>query len=437
MSRGTVLRFLVLAALLASVAALPASPAFADGGNVLANPSFEMGMHRTSLSSWVSDGWNPWFIHGAVSPSLGREPEFAVRNRPKEAHNGTWSMAWFNSYGTHNGGIYQTVAAPKGAVATFSLWMVGHSSKNDTDIFGPSTSVYQKWVGIDPYGGTNPQGPNVIWTGPEVTTDKWVQMVVTATVQGDAVTVFARGEPFFPVKNNAVVVDDASLTFSAAPAGAAPPAPPADTAGIPGLEGDQTTFVETGHTVAGTWLDWFNNHGGADVLGLPRSDVIKDPLQKWYSQYFQRAVLDWKTNPDGAPVIERRLLGDLLYPDNDPPLTEDQAPADDYEFFPFDKDKKTGLGHFVANYTADGQWTGFLDFFRHYGGVETFGYPKEEPKLRAGVWTQRFQAATFEYHPENDIDGFVPGTEVPYRDFAVMLDLLGDRYAAANKIDLK
>ncbi|MCL4367611.1 MAG: hypothetical protein M1337_00275 [Actinobacteria bacterium] len=323
-------------------------------------------------------------------------------------------------------------------MATFSLWMIGHSSKNDTDMFGPSTSIYQKWVGIDPYGGANPLASSVVWVGPDVTSDKWVKMVVTATVQGDAVTVFARGEPQYPVKNNAVVVDDASLTFSAGSTGVVPPAPtPLPGAGMPGLEGPQMTFDETGYTVAGAWLDWYLNHGGVDVLGLGAANAPFDPQQKWYSQYFQRGVLDWKTDPDGVPVIERRLLGDLLYPENDPALSENQAPDSDYEYFPFDKDKKTGLGHFVANYTADGQPLRFLDYFRNYGGVAIFGFPKEEPKLRDGVWTQRFQAATFEYHPEYDIDGLIPDTDIPYRNYAVMLGLLGDKYIVANGIKVQ
>ncbi len=69
--------------------------------------------------------------------------------------------------------------------------------------------------------------------------------------------------------------------------------------------------------------------------------------------------------------------------------------------------------------------------------MAAFGYPKEEPVLRDGKWTQRFQAAIFIYVPENDNDEYVPGPTSLYRDFVVSLDNLGEQYAAAKKIKLK
>ena len=43
-------------------------------------------------------------------------------------------------------------------------------------------------------------------------------------------------------------------------------------------------------------------------------------------------------------------------------------------------------------------------------------------------WTQRFQAAIFEYHPEFNRDGVKPGTNIPWRNWMVQLRLLGDEY---------
>ncbi len=453
MSVNRLLRWCILAALIASVLALPVQSAFAEslaqalnapsGSNVLANPGFEGGMRRTSLSSWVSDGWNPWFIHTAdqSQQTFGREPEFAVAERPSQAHSGNKFMRWFSTFGHHNGGLWQRVPAPRGATATFSLWMYGWSSRGDT--FGVSEGgVYQKWVGIDPYGGTDATSANVVWSPANTDMDRYVEMTVSTTVLGDAVTVFARGEPLWPVKHNDVLVDDASLVFGSQGPAPVPPAPPAPTpapspapAIVPGLEGDSLTFQGTGFVASGMWLEWYLNHGGANTMGLPLSNAMKDPITGGYSQYFQNAVLDWRTDPDGSSVVERRLLGDLLNPENDPPLAESQAPAEEYLFFPYND--TPGLGHFVADYAAGGQPVHFLEVFQAYGGAGTFGLPKEEPKQSNGVWTQRFQAATFEYHPEYDRDGFVPGTEVPYRDLIVSLQPLGRVYVTANKIVLK
>jgi hypothetical protein len=66
--------------------------------------------------------------------------------------------------------------------------------------------------------------------------------------------------------------------------------------------------------------------------------------------------------------------------------------------------------------------------------VDAFGFPKEELKVRNGLWTQRFQAAVFEYHPEHDIDGYLPGTDIPQRNYRVQLELLGDRYIEVNRL---
>lgn len=215
-----------------------------------------------------------------------------------------------------------------------------------------------------------------------------------------------------------------SVTPVTAPASAANPLP-------------QRWTAPTGFSVSGAWLRYLRSHGDVDSLGLPRTGVIADPLQPGLRiQVFQRAVLeDHPENPPGSQ-IQRRLLGDILYPGFDPPLSVDDPPPGPWEYFPFSPDRPTGLGHFVANYTRTGQPIWFKDYFDSHGGVATFGYPKEEPKLRDGLWTQRFQAAVFQYHPEYDVDGFVPGTNVPLRTYRVQLELLGDEYAASLGIPL-
>ncbi len=152
-------------------------------------------------------------------------------------------------------------------------------------------------------------------------------------------------------------------------------------------------------------------------------------------QYFQRLILEW--HPENPPQyrIQRRLLGDIIYPGADPPLDPSDPthrPQGDYSFFP--DGPGIGLGHYVADYAPDGSPTYFKQYFDSHGGVDAFGFPKEEPKMRDGMWTQRFQAAVFQYHSENDVEGFVPGTNIPLRNFRVQLELLGDRFIEANRL---
>jgi len=167
-----------------------------------------------------------------------------------------------------------------------------------------------------------------------------------------------------------------------------------------------------------------------DVLGRPLTGVIPDPVVPGLQvQYFQRAVLEW--HPENSPPyrIQVRLLTDALWPGADPPVDVNDAPPGPWEYFPFTPGQATGLGHFVADYTRSGQPIYFKDYFDQHGGVATFGYPMEEPRLWEGLWTQRFQAAIMQYHPEYDRDGTIPGTDLPWRYFRVQLRLLGEQYA--------
>jgi len=70
-------------------------------------------------------------------------------------------------------------------------------------------------VGIDPYGGTNPWSPNIVWS-PEINAyDQWTLFSVDAVAQAGTVTVFTHSHAdwFDSVFRNAndVYVDDGSL----------------------------------------------------------------------------------------------------------------------------------------------------------------------------------------------------------------------------------
>jgi hypothetical protein len=192
-------------------------------------------------------------------------------------------------------------------------------------------------------------------------------------------------------------------------------------------------------------LAWIRAHGDVDTVGLPRTNVIRDPATGQQVQYFQRAVLEYHpenqgdqrfqrrllgdslypgadpSENQGDQRFQRRLLGDSLYPGADPPVSRSNAPPSQFSYFPLSSNgAPTGLGHFVADYTRSGQYIGFKSFFDGHGGVAVLGFPKEEPKLRDGFWTQRFQAGVLQYHPDNP-----PG-------YRVQLELLGDEYIKAK-----
>ena len=173
---------------------------------------------------------------------------------------------------------------------------------------------------------------------------------------------------------------------------------------MPGVDPNRSWVSPvTGYPVSGEWLDYYRSQGGAELLGHPLGTVRPDPANsRMVVQYFQRTVLEW--HPENPPQyrIQRRLLGDLLNPGfYEPPVDPLDAscrPQGDPAYFP--NKPGQGLGHYVANYAPDSTPTHFKDYFESHGGVNAFGFPKEEPKLRNGRWSQRFQAAVFEYRPE-------------------------------------
>jgi hypothetical protein len=227
-------------------------------------------------------------------------------------------------------------------------------------------------------------------------------------------------------------------TFTAAPPPAVSGSPtPGPTVVTPPGSGQSFTFAQTGHTVSGIWLDFLKSHGDVDNLGYPRTEVIQDSLIRNQTvQYYQRVVLEYHPEQPAAYQIQRRLIGDILIPGADPAVDSGARPSGDSFYFP--NFTGQGLGHFVANSAPDGSPTLFKQYFDTHGREDAFGYPKEEPKLRQLTdgqqhWTQRFQAAVFEYHQENDRDG-TNADGIPWRNFRVQLELLGDEYIARNNL---
>ena len=71
----------------------------------------------------------------------------------------------------------------------------------------------EKLLGIDPTGGTDPLGPNVIWVGDRrnFTETRWLNLRLAATAQTDQLTVFGRIRSPFQWHGNHAFVDAFSL----------------------------------------------------------------------------------------------------------------------------------------------------------------------------------------------------------------------------------
>jgi|GEM_PF-1650773 len=178
-----------------------------------------------------------------------------------------------------------------------------------------------------------------------------------------------------------------------APTRAVPLEPPAQ---IPGS--NSITFPETGKTVKGLFLDYWQSHGGLAQQGYPISNVmgeVSDLNGRIYTvQYFERAVFEY--HPENQPPYNVLLsqLGTFeykkKYPSGAPNQKRNQDPGT--RFFP-----ETGKSLGGA----------FHHYWLTHGGLLQQGYPISDEFIEVSpldgkpYTVQYFERAVFEYHPEN------------------------------------
>ncbi|HEX8597561.1 MAG TPA: hypothetical protein VF952_03500 [Chloroflexia bacterium] len=176
-----------------------------------------------------------------------------------------------------------------------------------------------------------------------------------------------------------------------------PPAPriPPSNEGVPGI--GSYTFPETGYTVTGVFLDYWNTHGQLRQQGFPISPVVREtsPLdgKPYLMQYFERAVFEY--HPENPPVSQVLLsqLGTFTYRKKYPNGAPNQRPNMDA----------------VAPFPETGKRVGgtFLQYWHRNGGVAQQGFPisdefTEISETDGKPYTvQYFERAVFEWHPGN------------------------------------
>jgi hypothetical protein len=208
------------------------------------------------------------------------------------------------------------------------------------------------------------------------------------------VTVLTTGDPG---ASAALMQDIARLVWQdlveQAPPASPPPTPPP--ALTPTPRPTQVYFPETGHTVSGKFLAYWEDHGGLAQFGYPLTDARPEQLEDGHTytvQWFERARFE--LHPENPPPWDvelgqfgRRILQERTGEDVSPPA----KPLPGQAYFP---ETEHNLG-------GD-----FLAYWQANGGLAEFGYPISEvfqQQLEDGkIYTvQYFERARFEEHPEN------------------------------------
>lgn len=160
---------------------------------------------------------------------------------------------------------------------------------------------------------------------------------------------------------------------------------------------DSRTFPETGKTVRGKFLQYWNTHGGLAQQGFPLSDEMQEKSEtdgKTYTvQYFERAVFELHPENQAPYDVLLSLLGVHSFKRRHPNDAPGQHGSADNPLL-FAPTGKTVGGIFRA-------------YWESHGGLTQQGYPIsnefQERNLADGkIYTvQYFERAVFEIHPEN------------------------------------
>jgi C-terminal peptidase prc len=162
--------------------------------------------------------------------------------------------------------------------------------------------------------------------------------------------------------------------------------------------GPSRTFPQTGQTVSGIFLQYWDTHGGLAQQGYPISGEMQersDTDGKAYKvQYFERAVFEAHPENKAPYDVLLSLLGTFFYGDKYPAGAPGQK-------------ANTSAGSVQFKETGKHLGGVFLEYWKSHGGLAQQGYPisnefTERSDTDGKQYTvQYFERAVFELHTEN------------------------------------
>jgi hypothetical protein len=231
------IRVAILVHLLA-LSLVVATPALAQGPNLLQNPGFE---HPFAASipgkenCFIAVPWLAWYVEGSpeeTSQGYRAAPEYKLAIRQdypgNRVRSGELSQQYFKSFANFQAGVYQVVPnVAVGARYRFELWGMTWSCNDQARgncggaTSGDPSPMHMR-IGIDPTGGRDPFNPAIVWSPEQNAYDSWYHFVVEAVAQRSTITVFTYSYPDYRSQDNNVYLDDASLVIVAAAPTATP-----------------------------------------------------------------------------------------------------------------------------------------------------------------------------------------------------------------------
>ncbi len=167
-------------------------------------------------------------------------------------------------------------------------------------------------------------------------------------------------------------------------------------------------YSETGHTLDPEFTDYFDSHGGLDILGFPITDAFVDYWTGLVVQYTQNSRMEYFADPGTESMqVGLKELGVVFVGERALDLADPLASGSsaDCEYYPIS-------GHSVCYM--------FLDFYREHGGPQLFGYPVSEFTIENDRLVQYFQGFRLDWYPENSAGGQVQVAPLGRMHFELM-----------------
>lgn len=392
-----------------SVAAPDLSQLTQDGTNLLSNPGFEgLVCRATSPPGECWDNYTSDTFTGVTYPEIATpqgwvtfwneqgnpldggwpfgRPECKIvsnwgpwKEPVARVSSGYYALQQFGFFRSIDSGVYQVVGSlSPGATVQASFY--AHAWTCDSDASGAKSCGDQFQmlfrVGIDPNGGTDPFGPNVIWSGGTYSYDEYRRIgpVEAQVGAGGMVTVFLRGTAKWRYKHNDIYLDDASLVYTTppqTPTNTPLPPPPTPTYGpsptprptpTPRPDGAIVHVVESGDTLSSIALMYnvsldqirrlnASALGGSDIIIPGQELVISIPSETPTPTPLPAPPTAESSSP-GSPTTGGASICVLAYHDrNGNTFRDDEATE---ELLPNAEFSVANASGVVARYTSNG-----------------------------------------------------------------------------------
>ena len=235
-------------------------------GNLLLNGSMEQGF-RLITNEWnvpqssinVAHNWFPWKgindVWAEYKPA--NTPSNDYSDRVYQGDGGRQAQQWFWAQKKGMGGIYQRVAGLAiGRKVRFSVQLEMWSSSQGVD--KPNDGRIHVRIGVDPYGGSDPESRDIIWSQPKQDMWEYAPLMVETTTKSDRATLWVWTLAEWPMLHNDVYLDAAQLIYTESDPGPDPDPDPdpdpepgnCDLSALYGAHAAAHRALQIAHTVA-------------------------------------------------------------------------------------------------------------------------------------------------------------------------------------------